>query len=93
MEENNKKTDFAFGCLINMIILGVIVFFLKLFTSDNLNPSIFGPILFLLVLITETYLLIKFYKVKKYIAIGMVVFIIIPLLVFGSCSVLLISQL
>lgn len=83
-----KVGDFFVGFLGNLM-LGVIFFYVFSFLMQyfyNLFPILLG-----IVIVIEILPLMYFFKTRRYIAIGMLSAIALPLLVFGFCTIMLFS--
>jgi len=98
-DKHQKLVDFLKGLLINLIagvavcaIYLLFMFLLLNFESDTVNRILAGIVVAALVLgvfIFEFNLIRKHLKGKRYIAIGMIVALVLPLLAFGTCSTFL----
>jgi hypothetical protein len=96
-DTKKKVVDFALGFLINLgltiavfvilILTGLLVYTFKiqslLFTAGINGLTLLGAVA------GEIILVYMFWKTRRYIAIGMLCFFIMPLLIFGMCMVAL----
>ena len=97
-----KRNDFLKGVLINLIVsvivaslYFIVMALLSSIDGDLGNKIIAGmvmAVLILAVLIYEIISISKHLKGRRYIAIGMIVAIVLPLLAFGACSPFLIDM-
>ena len=93
MEENdpkdvNKFAEFSIGCLGNFIVLSLILFFIKYLNELNSDLTNYINTIAVVIILSELIVIYKLSKNKKYIAIGMVAFILLPILIFGTCSLI-----
>ncbi len=94
---NQKVKDFFKGFFLN-IGIGAIILVINFFTgaaifesSPTLTTRIVGIIVPLVFIPLEIFLLRRFFKEKRYIAIGMLSSLLLPLLLTGFCSLIFLS--
>lgn len=97
-DKRQKRNDFWLGFLINFVVavfafsLATIIFFIYYDLSQPAKPNadlISGiglSIAIILVAIPEFYFIRKHLKKRRYIAIGMISSLVIPLLIIGACT-------
>jgi len=84
-----KVGDFGKGFFLN-IGIGIVASLLVSYLSIITSISIIGTIISILFFVMDVFLIIRFFKEnRRYIAIGMLSSLIIPLLLFGACTLLL----
>ncbi len=95
--KTQKRKDLLNGVLHNLIV-GVIVaslyFFILIFLGDPMESNTFGKVFRIAIVglgvigvfIYEFIVIRKHLKGRRYIAIGMIIAIVLPLLAFGACS-------
>jgi hypothetical protein len=93
MDEYNRS-DFIKGFFLNVGIAIAVIIIYFFFFGFGLNKSIVLEIIAVsIVIITvgiiEFILIRRYLKERRYVAIGMIVALIIPLLVIGACSPIL----
>ena len=85
-----KVVDFFLGIFLN-IFIGIVYFSLSLLTYGVANAihhsslQIITIILIIVLVCIEWAILRRFFKGRRYIAIGMLACILVPLLLFGLC--------
>ena len=96
MEENNKNqkndtfVDFTWGCALNFFILAVGAMIMSILAQSQPKISFdVSPVIGILMLLIEIYFLYKYFKTRIYTAIGMISLFIIPMLIWGACSLML----
>lgn len=96
--KEDKTSDFVIGFFINVGIIVAafclywVFYAIGLDTGlSNISKGIAISIVLILLAIIEFLLIKKHLKARRYIAIGMIVAFIVPLLVFGACSPFLFS--
>lgn len=94
--KEDKTADFIKGFFINVGIGAVAfclywIFYAIGLGSSNISKGIAISIVIILLAIIEFLLIKKHLKTRRYIAIGMIVAIVVPLLVVGACSPLFFS--
>lgn len=88
----NKTSDIFKGVFINIAIaLGAFISYWLIALISNMNLGRNGAALSVLLIVVvliyvEYYYIRKYLKEKKYVAIGMIIAIVFPLLVIGTCS-------
>jgi hypothetical protein len=94
--QNKKTADFSKGFFFNVLI-GIIVIAINFFIGASnmsgtggisITNKIIGVVVLLAVIFLEVVLLKKYFKERRYIAIGLLSSLILPLLVSGACSIM-----
>ncbi len=96
---NQKIGDFATGFFLNILIIIVFIQFysvIGVFLVDfipnnsfsNIISNIIGIILIILIFITEFFIIKYYFKTKRYVAIGILSSLLLPLLLTGFCTII-----
>ena len=91
-EKQEKRKDFFLGFLLNIGIIVVagyiywIIDYINLYNDNNMMKTIEIIVVGILIVIVEFILIKRYLKKRRYLAIGMITGIIIPLLIIGTCS-------
>ena len=85
--KNNDKKDFTLGCTINVVI-GIAMLFILIFITMQAKSiaNILFTIAVVLFIVSEIILIVKIFKKYRYIAIGLICGLVVPLLIIGSCA-------
>ena len=89
-DAGKKVLDFCLGFFapgIAEMVLAVPLVFLSLM----LNFEAFGLFFHILILILAIFFFIKFRKTRRYISIGLLCSVLIPLLLFGACMIIFVG--
>ena len=97
---NKKVADFSKGFFFN-ILIGIVVTAINVFIGVSnmsgtgpisITNKIIGVVVLVALILLEVILLKKYFKERRYLAIGLLSSLILPLLVAGACSISFLFQ-
>ena len=91
-EKKDKRNDFILGVLINVGVafgaacIYAIIYMAQIGQATNLVKTIAITVAVILTAVVDYILIKRYLKKRRYLAIGMITGIIVPLLILGTCS-------